>query len=262
MKNLKFFKVCVLCSAFCALCSVLCVLLSACATTPDIEDIKKAEAYYKLGVSYLNTNKLKDASIEFQKAISFNPKDKYSLNALGLISARFKEYDKAISYYKRAISADSSYSEALNNLGVTYLEMEKWDEAINYFKKALENPLYETPEKAYSNIGYALYKKGDYIGALNLLSDTIKKYPRSPQVSYVLGIAYMKTGKIQDAIEKLNSAVNALPNYIDARWELANAYLMIGDKRKAMEHFKIIADISSDDERRKKALKYIELLNE
>ena len=111
-----------------SLCSVLCGLFLACATTPTVEDLKKAEAYYKLGVSYLNENKLRESFIEFQKAISLNQEDKYSLNALGLISTRFKEYDKAINYYKRAISIDLHYSEAMNNLGVTYLEIENWDE--------------------------------------------------------------------------------------------------------------------------------------
>ena len=64
---------------FCGLCSVLCGLFLACATTPTVEDLKKAEAYYKLGVSYLNENKLRESFIEFQKAISLNQEDKYSL---------------------------------------------------------------------------------------------------------------------------------------------------------------------------------------
>lgn len=245
-----------------SLCSVLCGLFLACATTPTVEDLKKAEAYYKLGVSYLNENKLRESFIEFQKAISLNQEDKDSLNALGLISTRFKEYDKAINYYKRAISIDPHYSEAMNNLGVTYLEIENWDEAIKYFKMALENPLYATPDTAHSNIGYALYKKGDYLNALNTLNDTVKKYPESPQSAYILGLVYMKLNNIKSAIDNFNKAVTLSPKYIDARWELANAYLREGNKGKAIEHFKIVAESNGDTERTREASKYIELLKE
>ncbi len=244
-----------------SLCSLFCVLLYACATAPTVEDLKKAEAHYKLGVSYLNENKLKESFIEFQKAIQLNHEDKYSLNALGLISTRFKEYDKAINYYKHAISIDRHYSDAMNNLGVTYLEMENWDEAIKYFKMALDNLLYATPDTAYSNIGYALYKKGDYLNALNTLNDAIKKYPDSLQPAYILGLVYMKLGDIKAAINTFNKTLSLSPNYIDAHWELANAYLREGNREKAIEHFRIIAD-SSDNEKRKDALKYLDLLKE
>lgn len=244
--------------------SVFCVLffVSACATTPRGEDIKKAETHYKLGVSYFNENQLKESFIEFQKAIKLNPKDKNSLNALGYISTRFKEYDEAISYYKRAISIDPNYSEAMNNLGVTYLELENWDEAIKYFKMALRNPLYSTPEKAYLNMGYSYYKKGEYPNAVNTLKEAILRYPDFPQYFYVLGLVYKELGKNKAAIDEFKKAVDTDPQYIDAHWELANTYLRIRDKEKAIKHFKIVAESGGNNERSKKALEYIELLKE
>lgn len=244
----------------CALCSVLCALFFACATTPNVEDVRKAETHYKLGVSYLAKEHLHKAFVEFQKAIKLNPEDKGSLNALGLISTKFKEYDEAISYYKSAILIDPNYSEAMNNLGVTYLEIENWDEAIKYFKMALRNPLYVTPEMAYSNMGYAFYKKGDYLDAMNTLKDALARYSDFPQPNYVLGLVYIKLGKNKTAIDKFKKAVEIAPEYIDAHWELANAYLREGDKEKAVRHFKVIAESGGNNERSKKALEYIELL--
>ncbi len=245
-----------------SLCSVFCVLLVACATAPTAEDIQNAEAHYKLGVSYFNGNKLKESYVEFQKAIQLNREDKYSLNALGLISARFKEYDRAINYYKQAISIDLNYSEAMNNLGVTYLEIGDWDGAIKYFKMALNNPLYATPDMAYSNLGYALYKKGDYLDALNTLNGAVQKYSESPQSAYISGLIHIKLGDTKTAIDKFNKAVTLSPNYIDAHWELASVYLREGNKGKAIAHFKIVAEGGADNEKTKEALKYIELLKE
>ena len=258
--NKKFYKiqypVCVPCALLCML------LLSACATTPSAEELKKAEAQYKLGVSYLNKNQLKDAYIKFQEAIQLNPRDKHSLNALGYISTRFQEYDKAISYYKSAISIDPDYSEAMNNLGVTFLELEKWDEAAKYFKMALKNPLYFTPEKAHLNFGYALYKKGDYREAEKTLKESLIKYPESSRPAYILGLVYINLGRIEEAIDVLNKTVDLVPDYIDAHWELANAYLRVGDNKKALKHFRMVAENGNNSEKSKKALAYIELLRD
>ncbi len=245
---------------FCVLFSVLCALFYGCATAPRVEDARKAETHYKLGISYLAKEHLHKAFVEFQKAIKVNPKNKGSLNALGYISTRFKDYDKAIYYYKRAISIDPNYSEAMNNLGVTYSEIENWDEAIKYFKMALRNPLYVTPEMAYSNMGYALYKKGDYLNAINTLKDALTRYSDFPQPNYFLGLVYIKLGKNKTAIDKFKKAVEIAPEYIDAHWDLANAYLREGDKEKAVKHFRVVAESGGDDERSKKALEYIELL--
>lgn len=243
--------------------TVFCVLLfSACATTQNIEDIKKAETHYKLGVSYLAKEQVHEAFIEFQKAIKLNPKDKDSLNALGLISTEFKEYEKAVNYYKRAISLDPDFSEAMNNLGVTYIRMEKWDEAIEYFKMALRNPVYITPERAYSNLGYAFYKKGDHLNAVNTLKEAIARYPDFPRPIYILGLVYIELGKTQAAIDEFKKAVDIASEYIDAHWELANAYLKLGNKKEAVKHFKIVAESGSNNERSKEALKYIELLKD
>jgi type IV pilus biogenesis/stability protein PilW len=236
------------------------LLFFACATTPTIEDIKKADAHYKLGISYITKGELKEAFIEFQKSIRLNPKNKEALNYLGYISTRFKKYDEAISYYKRAISIDPNYSEAMNNLGVTYLEIENWDEAIKYFKKALDNPIYPTPEKAYSSMGYAYYKKGEYQKAVDTLKEALTRNPVFPLAIYTLGLVYTKLGNDEAAIEEFKRAINIVPDYVEAHWELANAYLRIGERDKAVEHFKIVAEKSGDTKIGKDALEYVELL--
>lgn len=234
----------------------------ACATTPGVEDRKKAETHYNIGLSYLAKNQLRDAFVEFQKAIKLNPKNKEPLNALGLVSAEFKEYENAISYYKRALAIDPDYSGAMNNLGVTYVKTGNWDEAIKYFKMALKDPVYATPESAYSNMGYAYYKKGDYINATNTLEKTIEQYPGFPRPVYFLSLVHMKLGKVNEAIDGFKKAVDIDPKYMDAHWDLANAYLRIGDREKAFEHFRIIAESSVENKRREDALEYIELLKE
>jgi len=236
------------------------LLLFSCALAPTAEDIKKAETLNNLGRAYLNDGKINEAYTEFQKALSVNPKNKETLNYLGYISTIFKKYDEAISYYKRAISLDPNYADALVNLGVTYAEMESWDEAIKCFKTALSNPVYSTPAQAYSNMGYAYYRKRDYINAENSLRDALLRNPVLPMAMYTLGLVHIETNNDQLAIDDFKKAIGILPDYADAHWELAKIYLRTGQKARALKHFEVVVEKDTDMARRREALIYIDQL--
>lgn len=236
------------------------MLFFSCASVPTIEDIKKAETLNNLGYAYLNDGKINEAFTEFQKALVLNPNNKETLNYLGYISTRFKKYNEAVSYYKRAISLDPNYAEAVHNLGVTYADMEDWDEAIKYFKAALSNQVYSTPAQAYSNLGYAYYRKGDFVNAEKSLRDALLRNPVFPMAMYILGLVYIEKNNDNSAIEEFKKAIGILPDYADAHWELAKIYLRTGQKARALKHFEVVAEKDSNMARRREALIYIEQL--
>jgi len=245
----------------CALCAALFALVfSSCASVPTTENINQSEAHSKMGFSYFNNGQLSEAFAEFQKAVMLNPDNKEALFQLGYLSTLFKKYDEAISYYKRAISAAPDYSEAMNNIGVIYLAMENWDEAVRYFSDALKNPLYRSPEKAYSNMGYAYYRKGEYSMAEKLQKDALIRNPLSPVAIYRLGLVYVKRGDDQSAIEEFKKAIGIMQDDMDSHWELAHAYLRTGERNRALEHFRIIAEKDRDIGRSREALEYLELI--
>lgn len=247
-------SICIICISSVALIS------SGCASTPNPDDIRKSEAYNKLGSSYLQNGQLSESFIEFQKAIKLDPENKETLNYLGYISFRYKKYDESISYYKRAISADPDYAEALNNLGVTYAELENWDEAIKYFKKALSNPTYSTPERAHSNMGYSYYMKSDYLKAEKALNEALMRNPVFPRAMYILGLVYTKLDNDEKAIKEFKKAIGINREYIDAHWELANAYMRTGEKARALKHLKTVVEKDENTTRIRKASEIIERL--
>jgi type IV pilus assembly protein PilF len=241
--------------------SLLCALcVTSCATAPSPEKINEAEAHNKMGNSYFSSGQLNEAYAEFQKAIMINPRNKEALNQLGYISALFKNHDEAVSYYKRAIAVDPEYSDAMNNLGVLYLDVGNWDEAIKWFRNALKNPLYRSPEKAYTSMGYAYYRKGEYPTAEKALRDALARNPLYPVADYTLGLIYVKQGNDDTAIGEFKKAIGIMPDYMEAHWALAHAYLRTGKNDEALVHFKIIAKKDSDVKRSREALEYLELL--
>jgi type IV pilus biogenesis/stability protein PilW len=237
----------------------LLILFSACASTITEEDRSKTEFHNKLGVSYLTNGQLNEAYVEFQKALKLDPDNKDTLKELGYISARFGKYDEAISYYKQAISLDPDYSDALNNLGVVYIDIENWDEAIRNFKAALSNPVYSTPEKAYSSMGYAYYKKGDFVEAKKALEEALIRNPIFSPALYTLGLVHIELDDDKSAIAEFKKVVGIIPGHVDAHWELANAYLRVGDSAKALEHFTIVVENENNTRRSREASEYIDL---
>lgn len=193
-------------------------LSAACATT---DRTNKAEAYHKLGIAYLNENKIQQAFVEFYKAYDLDPHNKEVLFAIGtLYLLHLDETEKAIAYFERAVKEDPLYSEAFNSLGYAYEKLGNFEKAISFYKKALSNPLYPTAEKAYVNMGNSYYGLGNYDAALQSYKEAIM---RSPE----LGIAYWR----------MALCLNAMGRYGDAATAVSEAVKLdyAGDRGRAVE---------------------------
>jgi len=216
-------------------CTVLIMLLLSCAST-DTKDKQQATAHYQLGVSYLNDNNIEPAFVEFQKALELNPKDKDSLNALGVIHLqKLENYPKAIEYFKAALKVDKSFSEAANNLGNAYAKMGKYDDAITTYKSALENPLYKNASLALYNLGMVYYRVAQYDKAINSFKDALKRFSNFSLPYYGLALCYNAQGQYGDAASAIAHAIKH-----DALYQ--------GNREKAIEEIKNKKLMATGDE--------------
>lgn len=190
----------------------------ACSTAQIEKNPQMANAYYKIGVAYLNENKIQQAFVEFQKAYEINPHDKEVLNAIGIIYLlHFDELQKAAEYFEKAVKVDSDYSEAYNNLGVAHQKMEHFETAISFYKKALLNLMSRTPENAYINMGTSYYRLKNYESAINSFKEAIKRAPDLSLAYFRLALCYNAMGKYGDASASISHAVTLDPVYQGSR---------------------------------------------
>lgn len=186
-------------------------LASACATA---NSTNKSEAYYKMGIAYLNENKVQQAFVEFHKAYELAPHNKEILNAVGIIYLlHLEETNKAIEYFDKAVKEDPSYSEAYNNLGYAYEKLGSYEKAISYYRKALSNPLYQTADKAYINMGNSYYRMGNYEAALQSYKEAVKRAPSSSLAYWRLALCFNAMGRYGDASTAVTQAVKLDPLY-------------------------------------------------
>lgn len=216
--------------------------------------------HYRLGVSYLNEGDATSALKELMQAEILGRKDPQVANALGLAYYKKGELDLALKQFKRALELNPKFSEARNNLGIMYLEKKMWDDAIDELKKATGDILYPTPEYAYTNMGWAYFKKNDPIKAIECYQKAIEKNPRFPKAHHDLGLVYFSLDKVDDAISEYKTAIKSFPNYLDAHYNLGLAYLKLNKKGLAMDAFKEVDRIAPDSDMGRNAQNYIELL--
>lgn len=192
---------------------ILCLpLLVSCATSSK-QPLKDADYYYKIGLSYLNEGNIKQAYIDFQKAIELDPKHKEALNSLGLVYIRLEDFDKAQELFNRALTLDSNFSDAFNNLGIVYMHKKKWQDAIIAFRQALKNPLYHSADLVYLNIGYAQYRARNYDEAIKAFKQAILRNPELVQAIYALALAYNKAGNYGMSASAFKQAIDKDPRY-------------------------------------------------
>jgi type IV pilus assembly protein PilF len=138
-------------------------LLQACVTVgPDQSQNEKASAVnVQLGIGYLQQNNLDLANEKLSKALRQDPDSASAHNAFAILQDRLLQTEKAEFHYKKATTLDPKNSQAANNYGAFLCRHGRELESEKYFLQALKNPLYNTPEFAYTNAALCLLQLGE-----------------------------------------------------------------------------------------------------
>lgn len=112
-----------------------------------------ATANLNLGIEYMRAGNMELALERLKRALEADPGYYGTHNALGLLYQRLGETGLAERHFKRSIALNPSDSGSKNNYGLFLCQNNRFAEAEKIFLAAVANPLYETPEVAYTNAG-------------------------------------------------------------------------------------------------------------
>lgn len=126
---------------------------------------------------------------------------------LGICQEKNGKPERAQESYLKALALRPDFALALNNLGAVYNGGGRYDEAIVVLQKAVKAD--ENLGEAYNSMAFAYYHT--------------KKYPQ--------------------AAESAEKALKFEPKHVDARYHLALACHQMGQKDKALEHWKTLRTI-------------------
>lgn len=211
--------------------AVLCSLIfgASCNHTPAPEKTRLSDELYenlliaftaqdygrvKEGIQTINEAEIEDKRILYLEAM------------LALID---RDQAKAVLKLKAALACDPEYSEAHNTLGTIYLQEQNFSAAETELLEAAGNPLYQTPEKAYHNLGklYQIQNKEEQ--ALNCYLKALKFKQDYFPSRYELSRLYFDNKKLDLAALEIEKAKKLSPDH-------PGVWLQIGKIEKARQN--------------------------
>jgi len=147
--------------------------------------------------------------------------------------------DQAERHARRAVKLKSDFREANNTLAVVLIHQKRYAEAIEILRPLSADILYQTPENAWGNLGWALLESGDVEGAIDALSRSTAVQPNFCVGHYRLGLAYDAKGDFEAAVKAYTRALDVdhprCRAMQDAYLNRARATLRLGRQDAAME---------------------------
>ncbi len=193
------------------------LLFTACASQPQTEaeakNIKsRAQSHTDLGAVYLQERRYEIALEEFTLATKIDPNFSIAYNGLGLVHAALGQDAQAEQNFKKSIQLEPNSSEAHNNYGNFLCARNRIDESIKEFMAAVKNPLYVTPEIAYTNAGICALRKQDTANAEVYLQRALQIDPLISVAAYQLALIQFNRAQYALAKKTLQNVVIGQPS--------------------------------------------------
>jgi type IV pilus assembly protein PilF len=194
--------------------------ISACApsngTGPGAHDpARMSESEYDIARDlWLRRNQPREALAHALKAVELDDSNAEAAHLVALLyldfcssgpaECRLSEAEK---HARLAISDRPDFREAKNTLAVVLIHEKRYVDAIGVLKPLTEDILYQTPENAWGNLGWAYLEQGSYDLAIDALKRSVAAQPVFCVGSYRLGLAFEHKQEFTSALEAFTRAL-------------------------------------------------------
>jgi tetratricopeptide (TPR) repeat protein len=181
------------------------------AADPD----RQSDAEYDLARDlFLNRREPRLALSHALKAVELNEDNADAAHLISLIYLYFCAVSQADChlgdaerFVRQALKKRESFREARNTLGVVLVHLKRYDEAIKVLEPLANDILYQTPETAWGNLGWAYLMRGEVDKALEALKRAVALQPDFCVGNFRLGLACERKGDLKQARDVLTRAV-------------------------------------------------------
>lgn len=168
-------------------------------TLPERNARHASDINVKLGVEYMKREQFDVAVRKLRHAINIDPRNSKAYDVLAVLYEQIGEVEKAGEHFTKAIQLDPENAAAHNNYGNFLCRYAQPVQAEQQFLDAARNPLYETPEVAYTNAGICLLRNGDWVKAEMYLEKALLANKRFPVALYQIANLYYEKNWFREA---------------------------------------------------------------
>jgi Tfp pilus assembly protein PilF len=238
------------------------LLLVGCAPQETGDSGELAAAKYQLGVAYFEAGNYRAAVPELSKAAELAPANVEYRNALGMALLFNRKIDPAIKVFEEAIGVDPKNTEVKNNLASAYIMKGELEKAKPLLKQVLDDPLYPTPQFAYFNLARIYERQGKIDEAIEQYELALDIRPEYVDARYNLGMLYLQQGKTNRAIEQFTAATRLNPKIAVYQQSLGLAYVRAGKYQEARIAFQRVLEIEPNSPSAEYARRMLEELKQ
>jgi type IV pilus assembly protein PilF len=221
--------------------AMLTLLCAGCATSKNgnshATNQRDAAAYnVQLGIDYMNQGDLARAKDKLDRALKENSDSPDVHSARAQLFERMGEVKEADDEFRTALRMAPNDPRMQNNYAVYLCQNGRTDEGVKRFMTAAHNPLYPTPEAAYTNAGVCLHAakrddeaRADFVRAL-------QQKPNFSEAVFQLANLEFQRGELPAAragIDNFIGVYDATPDLLLLGVQVARAQ---GDRAAAQKY--------------------------
>jgi tetratricopeptide (TPR) repeat protein len=201
-------------------------------------DSQNFSAYYNLGNDLVDRGRLKEAILNYRRALKITP-DFYAARViLGNQLLQIGNVEEAVGEYRRVLAASPYYFQVHYNLGLALATLGRSGEAIAEYQKALQ--IQPDCVEAHSGLGSALFDLGRFDEAVTHFRRALEINSGYDLATHNLGVALSRREEILAALAQRRDRLRLNPNDVallnDTAWLLAtNPNASIRNGQEAVE---------------------------
>ena len=235
----------------------LTLLLGGCVTTrtPHLENSHAKEDAAadntQLAMAYMQAGNLPRAKEKLDKALQEDPANANAHSVLALFYERVNDQKKAESEFREAMRLAPGDPGPLNFYGVYLCGQHRVDEGVTRLMQVATNPLYRTPEAAYTNAGVCLRTAKRDDEAESAFHRALAIRPDFAEATYQLADLELTRGRALEArtrIDRFLGQYNPTPDLLLLGVRAART---LGDARGVAQYARTLrADFPDSDQTR------------
>ena len=185
-------------------------------TGPGARDpVRMSESEYDIARDlWLRRNQPREALAHALKAVELDDGNAEAAHLVALLyldfcsrgpaECRLNEAEKNA---RLAMTDKPDFREAKNTLAVVLINEKRYVDAIAVLKPLTQDILYQTPENAWGNLGWAYLQQGSYDAAIDALKRSVAAQPLFCVGSFRLGLAFEHKQELTSALDAFTRAL-------------------------------------------------------
>lgn len=150
-----------------------------------------AAVYDLLAQTFVMRKQTPGIAARLEEFVAKRPQDARPVMLAGSVYVQWQDFAKACAVYEKFLAAKPDATVVLNNLAVLYAEKTNQPERGLELARQARKLDANSPEVA-DTLGWILFKRSEYVEALDLFKESAAKRPKHGEIHYHLGLTAQK----------------------------------------------------------------------